>query len=89
MSLCPQTRKGVARCADAKLLLASASQDKTLRIWNIQASARGAAAAAQQTGQEIAAQPSDLAQMIARQGAQYLLPSAILFAPSYAVETVY
>lgn len=79
----------MALCADGKLLLASASQDKTLRIWSIQASTRGPAADAQQSGQEIAAQPSDLAQMIARQGAQYLQPSAILFAPSYALETVY
>ena len=79
----------MALCADGKLLLASASQDKTLRIWSIQASARGAAADAQQTGQKVAAQPSDLAQMIARQGAQYLLPSAMLFAPSYALETVH
>ena len=48
------------RGADGRLLLASASQDKTLRIWRLQASASAADAAAP-------AGSSDLTKMIARQ----------------------
>ena len=45
--------------ADGRLLLASASQDKTLRIWSIQASASAADAAAPPGS-------TDLTKMIAR-----------------------
>ena len=45
--------------ADGRLMLASASQDKTLRIWTIQASASAADAAAP-------AGSTDLTKMIAR-----------------------
>jgi hypothetical protein len=79
----------ITLCAEGKLLLASASQDKTLRIWTIQVSAWGAAGAAQQTGLGTAAQPSDLAQMIVRQDAEYLPPSGMLSAPSYALWALY
>ena len=46
--------------ADRRLLLASASQDKTLRIWSIKASASAASSAA-------LAGSTDLTKMIARQ----------------------
>lgn len=72
----------ILRCTDGKLLLASASQDKTLRIWTIQASSPAAGAAAPNAaadqhvnGSAPQAEPdripqaSELAQMIARQAA--------------------
>ncbi len=53
--------------ADGKLRLASASQDKTLRVWSMQASSGTAAAAPKPASPDSRAQPSsELAQMIAR-----------------------
>ena len=53
--------------ADGKLLLASASQDKTLRIWTIQASGETTAAVGESATPDTNAHSSELAQMIARQ----------------------
>ena len=52
-------------------MLASASQDKTLRVWSMQASSELAAAAGDSARPDSSSQPSELAQMIARYAMLY------------------
>lgn len=68
-------------CPDGKVLLASASQDKTLRIWTIQASSETTASKVESALPVTNAHSSELAQMIARQALAMQHPTVIKASP--------